>query len=256
MNPVDKITEPTFTNSPKGLLTLFCIGVAHTAIGVELTDAKIAVPWLPTVNFLHPENIIYLYWGLIAFAIYRYILYHNKISRKLFCKSTLSMLESTRRGEWFIRRFIYSKKINFQLEGDLDGENPKINIVHYEYEHIDGNPDDFTEDEVCSFEFIFSEEYKLKEIRFIENDTYSIDGIAINKQKISGLWGMTAYRDEGVTYLSTTRIKSLILKFIFHVIVLPSYYKAIISGGEHFDTFIPVYLNLGLLSFWVYNGNI
>lgn len=81
MNLIDKITEPTFTNSSKGLLTLFCIGLFKLAVGVDLTSTEIAIPWLPSIDFPHIERIIYLYWALVAFSIYRYSLHHFPIMR-------------------------------------------------------------------------------------------------------------------------------------------------------------------------------
>ncbi len=65
MNPIDKITEPSFTSSTRGLLTLFCIGIFHIVIGIDLSNSKIAIPWFPVVELKNIERLIYLYWGLV-----------------------------------------------------------------------------------------------------------------------------------------------------------------------------------------------
>ncbi len=55
-NPLETFTDPSFTSSAKGLMTLFCIGLIHVVIGVDLEDVKIAIPWFPIVTFEHPER--------------------------------------------------------------------------------------------------------------------------------------------------------------------------------------------------------
>ncbi|MGR6838072.1 hypothetical protein ACU5DF_02775 [Aliivibrio wodanis] len=133
MNPIDKITDPTFTNSSKGLLTLFCIGLIHTVVGVDLTSTEIAIPWLPSINFPNTDRFSYLYWGLVTFTIYRYMLHNIRPFKESYFRAICLFLKSSA-GKSFIDNTIYAKNLSHQIEVLDDSESlPSILIKHFDY---------------------------------------------------------------------------------------------------------------------------
>jgi len=254
MNPIDKITDPTFTNTSKGLLTLFCIGIVHTVIGVDLTSTEIAIPWLPSINFPNPERISYLYWGLVSFAMYRYTLHHLHIIREGYCNALVMFLKSGTSGKKFIDKELFSDKITHQVKFENEKETPpKIKIEHYTY---DGDPEVPTHDDkgwdvVANVEFIFTNEFELERITFSENPSYDFDEMALKNTDKRELWGLKEFiYDDQTSLFSTPKIKSFWLRNKLRLSVLRCYFKILVSSKEAFDLLIPLVLNASLFAFW------
>ncbi|WP_153915975.1 hypothetical protein [Shewanella sp. TC10] len=255
MNPIDKITEPTFTNSSKGLLTLFCIGLVHTVIGVDLTSTEIAIPWFPSINFPNPERITYLYWGLVVFAMYRYTLYHLHIIRNGYCRALMMFLNSSSLGKNFIDKNVFSDGITHQVSFEDDGESaPTIKIQHYTY---DGDPEAPTQDDngwdlAASVEFVFTDEYALEKITFSENPTYDFEEMALKKPEVRESWGLKEfiYDDHSSTFKSA-KINDFKLRYGLRFNVLRNYLKILMSSKDEFDLLVPLLLNLTLLVLWL-----
>ncbi|MUL11531.1 hypothetical protein [Aliivibrio fischeri] len=246
MNPIDKITDPTFTSSTKGLLTLFCIGLFHVVIGVNLTNAKIAIPWLPTVNFENTERLVYIYWLLVLFTSYRYTLHHLPLIRKYFFLSLGKFLKISRSSERFIRTYIYSQEISYQV---VIKEEPKpfpcVKVEHYDH------GDSGWEKMVC-FEFRFDKDFRFLGIVADENPTYSIEGLAFNKNEHKSSWGLKSFTSEhGEHYLESSMINSIFLKYKVRFEVLKVYFRTISSSREAFDLLVPLLLNIFLFIAWV-----
>jgi len=245
MNPVDKITEPTFTNSAKGLLTLFCIGLFHTVIGVDLTDAKIAVPWLPTVNFEHVERLGYLYWGVVAYAIYRYCLYNVHIMRRYYFIALGKFLSTTKMGDSFIRQNILDSTVEYNVVMDESGDTPIIKIEHY---------DDAGSgwEKMAAFDFIYSADYQFEKIECSENPGYQNDDLAFNKANVRKSWGLTYFRDQ---FDNEAMVSSLIpsptIKSQLRTAVLLIYLKIVFGSKEVFDLLTPVLLNTFLFMYCI-----
>jgi len=106
MNLVEKMTEPSFTSSSKGLMTLFCIGVIHQTVGIEFIDTAITIPWLPKIEFLHAERLFDLYLAFVAYATYRYTLHSLPTLRAINARSLSKGLKETTRGKRFIRKYV------------------------------------------------------------------------------------------------------------------------------------------------------
>ncbi|CAH7487863.1 hypothetical protein VCHA41O245_90051 [Vibrio chagasii] len=121
MNPVEKITEPSFTSSSKGLMTLFCIGVIHQTIGIEFSDTAITIPWLPKIEFLHAERLFDLYLAFVAYATYRYTLHSLPTLRAINARSLSKGLKETVRGKRFIRKYVTTSD-NYLVSGPIVDE--------------------------------------------------------------------------------------------------------------------------------------
>ncbi|WP_199436807.1 hypothetical protein [Vibrio owensii] len=240
MNPIDKITESTFTNSAKGLLTLFCIGLFHAVIGVDLTDAKIAVPWLPTVSFEHVERLAYLYWGLVAYSIYRYCLYNIHIMKRYYFLALGKFLSTTKSGSAFINRNIFDSSLEHNVVIDEGNDTPVIKIEHY---------DDVGSgwEKMATFDFIYSSDYTFEKIECSENPGYQNDDLAFNKAHIRKSWGLTNFIDEFENdAMTTSLIQSASLKSRLRASVLFIYFRILLGSKEVFDLLLPVILNLVL----------
>jgi len=255
MNPIDKITDPTFTNSSKGLLTLFCIGLVHTVIGVDLTSTEIAIPWLPSINFPNTERIAYLYWGLVGFAMYRYTLHNLHIVREFYFQALVQFFKSDVSGKKFIDNNIFSKEITHQVQVVNDKQSePKIKIQHYTY---DGDQEAPTHGDkgwevVADVEFKYTSEYALEKITFDENLSYCYDEMALKKHEVLELWGFKEliYDDQTSIYKSP-KIKSFLLRYKLRFNVFRYYFKILASSKDVFDLLIPLALNTTLLVIWI-----
>lgn len=106
LNPIERITDPSFTSSSKGLMTLFCIGVVHQVIGIEVTESQIAIPWFPKVEFLHPEKLSMLFIILVLYAVFRYVLHQKPTLKELNIRSLKEGLSSNWIGKWFVFKYI------------------------------------------------------------------------------------------------------------------------------------------------------
>ncbi|PTO93571.1 MULTISPECIES: hypothetical protein [Vibrio] len=248
MNPVvDKLTDPTFTNSSKGLMTLFCIGLAQMVIGVELTDTKIAIPWFPTINFLNPQNLVLLYWGVVAYAMYRYILEHHTQFRKQWFHALAISLRVGQVGENFVRKNIYLTDLFYDVKTTEENGYHSISITTYEYEH--------SERDVGSIlTFKFSTDYKFELLEWSENPSYSIDEIAIHDKPLRDAWGLEAKAsDVGEPVYLTTKIASSAYRFWLARFQLRGYVRTMLTSREVFDLTLPLVFNFSLFLIWAYD---
>ncbi|EPX8746595.1 hypothetical protein ACW2Q6_003518, partial [Vibrio cholerae] len=244
MNPIDKITEPSFTSSTRGLLTLFCIGIFHIVIGVDLSNSKIAIPWFPVVELKNIERLIYLYWGLVFFASYRYIIHHLPTIRCCYFASLGEFFTKSLFGGKFIGKYIFNPKLSYRV-CVLDNESlPKIQIENYQH-----GAHDF--ELMASFEIFYTEDYQFKEIVVTENSSYSMDSMAFSKPEIIKRWGFNEIACEYSNTLQTTRIRSKLLRAELSMFVYPTLIKNVLSNKDVFDLLIPLLLNIGLFLFWL-----
>ncbi|MHA2815075.1 hypothetical protein [Vibrio campbellii] len=246
MNPIDKITDSTFTSSTKGLLTLFCIGLFHVVIGVNLTDASIAIPWLPTVNFENAERLVYLYWLLVLFTSYRFSLHKLPLIRRYFFLSLGPYFKTSRAGERFINANIYSEALTHQVVILEDGKPlPSIKIEHYD-------EGDSGWEQMACFEFKFDKEFKFLSIVADENPAFDVEGLAFNKKRQKESWGLKAFISEGGDHFQETSvINSLLWKYWLRFEAFKIYFKTILTSRDAFDLLVPLLLNVGLFLVWL-----
>lgn len=247
MNPIEKITDSSFTESSKGLMTLFCIGLVHLVIGVELTDAKISIPWFPTVNFEHPDHLVYLYWALVVYSAYRYTLHHALLLRELnFTKLHESLLKP--RGEKFIRKYILPDQVHYKISVESKDQEVTISIQGFTW---DGPQHDPKQINVFYFDYVCSSDYQFSYIEASEDEDYSMDNNCIKQEE--NKWGFEVYADEtgSQTVFVTRNIPWLTYRIPLLILVFPSYCKAVISQKHIFDLLTPLILNAMLGIAWV-----
>ncbi|ENH4361592.1 hypothetical protein ABV540_001413 [Vibrio fluvialis] len=241
-SPIEKITDPSFTSSAKGLMTLFGIGLTHMVIGVNMDDVQIAIPWLPTINFEHPDRLIYLYWALVWYALYRYSLHHKNIFGQYYFDSLKRVLEVGQKGESFVRKNIFlSHHYYTVIEHYNDGNNEII---------IESASDDDNETSF-SFSFTFTNDFSLKKISCWENPAFDIDELVTHNEEKKSMWGLKSYDDEHQISHETTKIKSKILRYRLRYLVITNYFQRMKYDKEIFDTTVPIILNLLLFLVWL-----
>lgn len=250
MNPIEKITDPTFTNSSKGLLTLFCIGLVHTVVGIDLTSTEIAIPWLPSINFPNTDRLPYIYWALVGFAIYRYTLHYIPTIKMYYFLSMERFFRKDKRGEDLIRKEILSSKLSYKVSIiDIEGDQPSIKIVHSQH---DGN---YLES-VCVFEIIFKEGFIFDKITFSENPDHQIDEIALKTKGNFNKWGLRWFIDEeGNEEYESYSIKDSKLENALRFGVMKNYFRILISSKDAFDLLMPIVLNISLFVVWIINAS-
>lgn len=247
-SPIEKITDPSFTSSAKGLMTLFCIGLIHVVIGINLKETKIAIPWLPIVEFEHADRLIYLYWALVLYAIYRYSLHHKSIFGQYYFEALSQILVRGKQGEKFVREAIYSGNDYYEVEvgKEQDGSNT-IEISQYS---IDSQSDQYYVSSTLTFSY--SKDYSFKKVTCSEDYGLSIDNFVVNNENLKTRWGLEWYTDEdGQPYHETTKIKDWRLRFSLKLVTLKHYLKLLIANKDIFDTTVPIALNLFLFVAWL-----
>lgn len=254
INPIDKVTDPSFTESAKGLMVLFCIGAIHLVIGVELTNAKIAIPWFPTVNFKHPEYLVYLYWALSLYAIYRYSLHNAILIRKQWFKSLYEGLRGPT-GKKFIAEAILLQEAPFLVETD-NSKDKGIYISGYIPEQ-DPKTGDEVQNKVFHFIFKFTKDYQFDGIISSSDPGYDVSEACFNHEEIRKKWGLDLFIDEERTdeYRSTF-IRSRMYKLkLIHMRIKP-FLGALLTQKPIFDLCVPLILNISLFVAWVLKVNL
>lgn len=246
MNPIDKITESTFTNSSKGLLYLFVVGVFYIVIGVKINGGNISIPWLLNVEVEKIERLKYLYWGVVFFSIYRYILYNLKIIRKYYFFSLYELLKSTNYGDIFIRNNVYSKDIDYVVIIDDDVTKSKIKIEYYD-EMGSGW------ERMATFDFNFSKSYTFESIECSVNPSYDLVGVRFDAKDVRDSFGFSNYmgEEDNSLFITTPFIKNSAIRtgLLSHTLVI--YFRTLLTTKEVFDLLVPVLLNLVLFLFFV-----
>ncbi|MEZ9605722.1 hypothetical protein AB4274_21245 [Vibrio sp. 10N.261.55.A10] len=245
MSPIDKVVESDFTTSSKGLLTLFIIGVIKLVIGIEFTSNTISIPWLPTVEFTSLDNIIFLYWFLVGYAIFRYSLHHLPSYRKLKFEALAEALKPGNIGNNFVQEYIFpgAKIYSCDIETPTtEGNKPKIRI---DIRDSDGGL-------ASRFEFVYSLTYKLQYIEGTINPEFNSTKIDAFGEKVISFWGLFNYVDEdGYDTYKTQVIRNPIALIRLKLFTFIHYVKILFSDLRVFDLSFPIILNLGLFFYWL-----
>ncbi|MCL2914283.1 hypothetical protein L2725_10940 [Shewanella corallii] len=248
MSPIEKITEPTFTNSSKGLLTLFCIGVAHTVVGVDLKTTEIAIPWLPTVDFPNADRLPYLYWGIVVFSMYRYTLHNIQEFKKVYFEAIGTFLNS-QRGTRFIQNTIYGKQVSHQVRmSDSSSSEPSITIEQYKYTEDDwGEPHGTI---AKDFKIEFDMNFTFKKFSYLPSHRVHVEDGILDDENGRAKWGLTNTlydpEEQYKTYYSTG-INNFFLNITYNCSIIRCFIKSAMRNKNLFDLSIPVFMNLALL---------
>lgn len=251
MSPINTITEPSFTNTSKGLMTLFCIGLFHLIIGVDLTSTEIAIPWLPSVNFPNTDRLPILFWILVFFTMYRYCLHNLDAYRYNRFLAYKDFFVNSSYGLAFIKKEIFDneKELEVTTKGEGDGENDKIITIGYRSDYGHGV------ELLACINFVFDSAFKYKSFEFFENPDYIHDEFKIRNQETRKKWGLI-YKEvdeEGNIYKYYGRtINGLWLKAQFIHLILRQLFIITLTNKEVFDAQMPVLLNVLLFLAWLY----
>ncbi|MDC5720581.1 hypothetical protein [Vibrio europaeus] len=250
VNPIDTYTDPTFTNSAKGLLTLFAIGFIHQTIGVTLVGNTIEIPGLPTIELRHLDHWIYVYIAALVYSIYRYFL-HSKAQISLLIGRAIT--EGFHRG-WIGRLFVwltllkwnlpyYVTHIPFPKEGEKVNEPP--NSVRISSYSGGDSPSEWLY--VC-----FGESLVPHSIVSQVNIAEGIEQKAMHKIPSSLFWG--TFRDEdpaqedlGREVRKASYKVRLLGRICFVLLALFYCIKLLTYSPRAFDVFLPLVLSLGML---------
>lgn len=246
-NPVDHITESSFTSTSKGLMTLFLIGVIKIIIGVEFVSNEITIPWFPKITLSHLDNVIYVYWGLVLYAIYRYFLHNLPQLSQRSAYALGKYMDSVWLGRWFIERYIVGGNKAY-TSGAVINAHPgysEAKIGSYNDEYV-------TE----SFNLGFKDSIFVNKVDVSVNAQSGVTQKAISEPKLKKLWGnfiqeeVTEFEPSEEKY-SLEKILSPILRLLLVIIVARCGLKAMLRAPLSFDLYLPVILNFLLLIYWL-----
>ncbi|ELC9554523.1 hypothetical protein RJY19_001160 [Vibrio alginolyticus] len=244
--PIDTITDPSFTNSAKGLMTLFCIGIIHVVIGIDIIDSSITIPWLPKITFNHPELIFDLYITLVIYSIYRYCLHSRSRLMRLNVQSLSEGLSASPLGKHFVYRYILEEGTPYNTSKrteELSGipfSAPSVEI--WSHQEPDEPPTEI-------FYLFFNNSVFVRSAANNVNHALGISQKALIDEKISPLWGN--FLSHEVTGQDETNIlqsiSSFKIRFILMAINIYFTLKKMASHPAAFDFLLPPLLNTGLL---------
>lgn len=245
MNPINNLTESNFTTSNKGLMTLFIIGVVKIAIGIEFTSKQIAIPWMPTIELASLENLIFLYWGFVAYAIFRYSLHNITFFRQIRFQALGVALTPSHIGDKFVLDYIFPKASNYYCEiqdTNDDDQSKKINLKL----HLEGEL-------VSVFAFVYSKHYQFKYIECSVDPSINAESINMSDKYMTNFWSLVCYIDEdGSEIYKTQTIRRIFPRYCLKMFTFVHYIKLMMSNLRVFDLSLPIILNLSLFTFWVH----
>lgn len=247
---LDKVTEDSFTKTGKGLLTLFCIGVVHLALGVKLENVSINVPWLPDIVFEHPENMSYLFLALLVYSIYRYWL--HSLDNLEGCKvASLSWgFHSSYLGRSFIGNTINinGKQFYATYEGSNKGKLSSVSIV---LQNSDNQID-----ETVKINYIRG---VISCLELTINDAYGTPVSFIDNHELRTKWGFHqpqeyVQHEDNSPYkrYKSYRINNYRLRLWFDFIRAYSFIAYSTKEPKTFDFLMPIILNLFLIGAWIH----
>ncbi|UAB71338.1 hypothetical protein INR79_05370 [Vibrio sp. SCSIO 43132] len=250
VNPIDTYTEPTFTNSAKGLLSLFAIGFIHQTIGFTLVGNTIEIPGLPKVELQHLDNWSYVYITALIYATYRYFLYNKAQISLLLGKALSEGLRNGWIGKLFVRLTLLKIRkpyhvthVPFNEKKNTSNEPPNsIRITSY-------SGDDYASEwlYICLGDSLLPQA-----IVSIVNLHDGVSQKALGPIPSFLLWGKFRHEEQSHDeMLKTERLASYNLRWTKVVCFLPLgiFYciKLLTYSPRAFDVFLPLVLSLGML---------
>lgn len=248
MLKLENVTDASFTSSQKGLLTLFVVGLIKIVIGIEFIGTKITIPGLPEINLQHLDRIVYLYWVLVFYSLYRYLLTNLEHLRKLRIESLAWGLEHYRIGLRFVEKFILSEDEYFTTKV-ISERNDDVKIVIYIYDE----PDSVS----GSFDINFGNGERIKNVEFSSHPGYGRLIRAIKDEFLKNdIWGLSYYYEEvpnndKIEYYHGYKISTPI-RFQLYYISIFSMIKMVFRDIRVVDFYLPVIANLALFIFYIY----
>ncbi|MDF5279216.1 hypothetical protein HKA89_18540 [Vibrio parahaemolyticus] len=246
-SPIEKITDPSFTSSSKGLMTLFCIGLFHYVIDINIIENVIDIPWFPKVEFTHPNKIFDLFIIFTIYALYRYLLHNKSHFRAINARAMYSGLMSSTDngiGKWLIYKYILDDKRHFDLSS-LEQEQESSKFYIDSYENID-------EPSTEHFALIYNDSIFINQAESNYIISHGSEHKAVRKTED---WGNFLQQPMETSDYSTkflSKIKSWRLRYILSIINLLFTLKLMFKSPFTFDFLIPVILNIGLVTYYIF----
>ncbi|ERB66335.1 hypothetical protein G3U99_23185 [Vibrio coralliilyticus OCN008] len=185
MSPIDKLVEHGFTASSKGLLTLFLVGLIKHLLGVEFVGTEISIPWFPKINLEHLERVSYLYWGLVIYAICRYILANSQLMTQILQDGLAWGLKNTFWGKQFVYKFLLDKDTYYTISQDNNNVYSFIKIETYE------DPDTVSE----VFKLCYDTNNTVQHVEVAMHPAFSIARRYISDKELNAKhWGLSIYQ--------------------------------------------------------------
>ncbi|EOB4245209.1 hypothetical protein ACIL2N_000973 [Vibrio metschnikovii] len=235
-NPIDKITDDGFTNTSKGLLTLFTIGVIKIFLGIEFTSSTISIPWLPTVEIYNIKNLICLYWLLVAYTIHRYVIHNiDKFRNILYDIFVFSLYEQNSKNR-IIRSLFLPDQFDFLIKTYPTVGDSIICISYFQNKEFLVNP---------NFELLIfhSNAYRFKKIEiYIKEPDIKIENF-IKKFKLKKLKPNTNSSEQNGYFSSR-------MPLIFTALLCFIYVKQLLKNKNLYDISMPIILNILLFFYW------
>lgn len=185
LSPIDKFVDHGFTASSKGLLTLFLVGLIKHLLGVKFVGTEISIPWFPKINLEHLERLSYLYWGLVIYAICRYILANSQLIKEILQGGLAWGLQNTFWGKQFVYKFLLDKNTYYTISQDKNSVYNVIKIETYE------DPDTVTE----VFKLCYDINNTMRHVEVVMHPAFSTAKKYLSDQELNDKhWGLSIYR--------------------------------------------------------------
>lgn len=246
--PIEKITEHSFTATSRGLLILFIIGALKISLGINFLTNSITIPWFPTIEFAHLDRVIYVYWGFVWYAIFRYCLYNYNQFSLINSLALERQFKVGIIGNWFINKFLFDKDEHLSVKR-ISVEDKEFYMVDVYSTVVEGTS--------SSVSFIFSQSTTVTKVRVNVTLPFGKEPKCVTDEEISKKFGEfkdvtddSSGEPDETKYVSGNGLTAIMYLLLY---LLTWYSTAIylFRNPKSFDVFLPVILNLALFAYWL-----
>lgn len=227
--------------SSRGLMVIFIVGIAPIIWGIDVTQIHLELAWLKNFEVQHKERIPVIYAALILFSVYRFRLINTTTRNYCYLKCLGLFINSRLVGRWFVSKFIFNKKDHYGSYIDESSDATEVVVTaNYDPETPYEKPDTFIfkvnkHGDLCA-ELRHSEELDWRELG------------------VSSLWNLHfdeyCYPFDGEKVESScTPVKSITLVILLRLARFTFSFKAIPKDVKCLDYYLPIYCNIGLATY-------
>jgi hypothetical protein len=231
--------------SARALMILFAIGVIPLILGVDVTKINISIPWLMEVSIAHKDRFYLIYVAIILYSTYRFRLSNREIQRYCRLRSLEFFLENNFFGRSFISTFIFKSHTSPRLTVDHTKQGEEIKVT------CNINEEDPAE--LPSYFYLTLNKYQKWSASVKHNVDEDHESLGI-----SDLWQIDYDwicdpSDGRYRHSESSATNSIILKAILTVGTFVFSFRAAARDLVCLDYCLPVYCNIGLSIFLVWN---
>lgn len=231
--------------SARALMILFAVGVIPLILGVDVTKINISIPWLMEVSIEHKDRFVLIYAALLLFSVYRFRLSNSETQRYCRLHSANFFFNSQLLGNLFIKKFIFRKTNIKGVSYNPTKKREELTFIcsegeydqreNYGYFYLSINDDGQWEYQLYIAEDKYTDELGISRFWDIHFDPTVFEGDDL-------------YHYSNYCVLKRNRMK-LILRAVSYLFSL----KAAANDITCLDYYLPVYCNIGLSIFLVWN---